>query len=255
MKRLSLIAILLGSSTFLFAQSEERKIVAVTTTEIKKGSELQKTLMSVKITDPTIYDRAGHVVDSAEAIAMVKRFEYTLGWATNKSGEYKRTLFKIDPELQPIMDANAKKLFLPKNPKLREGMILDLKPLSKKLNRQELDSKAILLIFWSDGSYNGSTPDAYKEVNEVLSKYRNAENFEIIAITHHSIDNATRALKKNPIVNTNHILNAEEVNQVYETENQPLIVLTDKTHKILYAVRGNATMTPRILNNTLKQIL
>ncbi|HEX8608442.1 MAG TPA: hypothetical protein VF679_07380 [Pedobacter sp.] len=256
MKRFTLIALLIVSSTQSFAQEQDkRKVVSVTSTAIKSGSELQKMLSGVKITDPKIYDRAGNVVDSLEAIAKVKSFLYTLGWAQNKDGEYKRTIFKIDPEVQVLMDANMKKRLLPKSLKLREGVILDLKPMAKKLDLKELEGKSVLLIFWCDGCYSGSKADAYAEVNEVLTKYKDPEKFEILAVTHHSIDEATRALSKSPIVNTRHILAAGDVNQAYETGNRPVLVLTDKSHKILYSITGSATMTPRILNNTLKEIL
>lgn len=95
MKRSILFTILLLSAYSIYAQDTTRKAVSVTTTVIKKGSELQKMLMSVKITDHKIYDKAGNVVDSLEAIAKVKSFLYTLGWAANKDGEYKKTFPKL----------------------------------------------------------------------------------------------------------------------------------------------------------------
>ena len=256
MKALHLILFLSIGNISLFAQeSETRKPVSVTSTAIKSGSELQKMLTGVKITDPKIYDKAGNVVDSLDAIAKVKSFQYTLGWARNKDGEYKRTIFKIDPELQVMMDANSKKMRLPKSTKLREGLELDLRPLSKRVALKGLEGKAVLLIFWCDGCYLGSTADAYAEVNEVLNKFKNPEKLEILAITHHLPEHAATALNRNPIVNTRHLLDAGDINKGYETDNQPLIILTDQNHKILYAATGNATITPRILNNTLKEIL
>ncbi|MEJ7557192.1 MAG: hypothetical protein WKF66_02720 [Pedobacter sp.] len=255
MKRFTLIALLLISTQLLAQEEERRKVVSVRSTAIKNGSELQKMLGGVKITDPKIYDRAGNVVDSLEAIAKVKSFLYTLGWAQNKAREYKRTIFKIDPEAQVLMDANTKQLRLPKSLKLREGVRLELKPLAKKLDLKTLEGKAVLLIFWCDGCYSGSQADAYAEVNEVLSKYNNPDKLAIIAITHHTPEHAAKALIRNPIVNTRHIVDAEVINQAYESGNQPLMVLADKSHKIIYAISGNVTITPRILNNTLKEIL
>ena len=82
-----------------------------------------------------------------------------------------------------------------------------------------------------------------------------SNKLEIIAITHHVSEHASKALMRNPIVNNRHIVDAGDVNDSYETENQPLLILTDKTHKILYAIKGNAAITPRILNNTLKETL
>jgi hypothetical protein len=256
MKSFILTTFLFLSFYTLSAQDTTRKVVSVvSSTEIKSGTDLNKMLSGIKITDPKIYDKEGNIVDSLTAIGKVKSFEYTLGWSRNKEGELKRTLFKINPEAQILMDANARKMFSPKSEKLQEGILLDLKPLSKRIDLQELKGKAVLLIFWGNGLYAGSKADAYEEVNEVLEKFKNPEKLQIIAITHHSVDDATRALAKSPIVNTRHILNAEDVNQAYETENRPVIVLTDKMHKIVYSIKNNATMTPRILNNTLKEIL
>jgi hypothetical protein len=255
MKRSILTVTLLLSTYFLYAQDTTRKATSVTSTVIKKGSEMQKMLMGVKITDPKIYDRAGNIVDSLEAIAKVKSFLYTLGWASNKDGEYKRTLFKIDPEVQVIIDANSKKLRLPKSERIREGLPLDLRPLSKRLSLKELEGKAVLLIFWCDGCLSGAIPDAYKEINEVLTKFKDPDKLEILAITHHLSEHASKALMRNPIVNNRHIVDASDINDSYETGNLPLLILTDQRHKILYAVTGNLPITPRILNNTLKEIL
>jgi hypothetical protein len=66
---------------------------------------------------------------------------------------------------------------------------------------------------------------------------------------------ASKALMRNPIVNNRHVVDASDINNSYETGNLPLLILTDESHKILYAVTRNLPITPRILNNTLKEIL
>lgn len=219
------------------------------------GAELQKVFGNVKITDPKFYDGTGKIIDSAEAKRLLRTYDYVLGWKRNDQGEYKKLLTKINPEHQAVSDSATKSALRPKNPKLQEGATLDLRPLNKDIDSKSFDGKAVMLIFWCNGCFAGSTPDAYAAVNEVLSMYFNPDKLEILTITHHPMDIAKEALMKNPIVNTQHIVDAGAVTSAYETENRPVIVLTDKNHKIVYSITNNAMMTPRILYKTLKKIL
>jgi hypothetical protein len=254
MKRLILTGLLSVLFSSLFAQAE--RTATVTTTRVTiKGSDIQKMFGDVKITDPRFYDGAGNIVDSAKAVALLKTYEYMLGWKKNDQGEYKKLLTKINPARQAISDSATKSALRPKNPKLQEGATLDLRPLNKDIDRKSFDGKAVMLIFWCNGCFAGSTPDAYSAVNEVLSMYYNPDKLEILTITHHPADVAKEALMKNPIVNTQHIVDAGAVTSAYETENRPVIVLTDKNHKIVYSITNNAMMTPRILYKTFKEIL
>jgi hypothetical protein len=254
MKRLILSALLSAVFSPLFAQSQNGTVVK-TTRVTMKGSDLQKMFGNVKITDPKFYDGTGNVVDSAEAVRLLRTYDYVLGWKRNDQGEYKKLLSKISPARWAAMDSTARSTNRPKSPKLQQGVTLDLKPLNKSIDRKSFEGKAVMLIFWCDGCFAGSTPDAYAAVNEVLSMYFNPDKLEILTITQHPMDVAKEALRKNPIVNTQHIVDAGDIINEYETGNRPIIVLTDKNHKILYSVTNNAMVTPRILYKTFKEIL
>jgi hypothetical protein len=254
MKRFTLSALLTVFWFSLSAQSGERTIVK-TTRVTMTGAELQKVFGNVKITDPKFYDGTGKIIDSAEAKRLLRTYDYVLGWKRNDQGEYKKLLTKINPEREAISDSISKITYRPKSQRLWEGTTLDLKPLNKSIDRKSMEGKAVILIFWCNGCFAGSTPDAYSAINEVLAMYFNPDKLEILTITHHPMDVAKEVLSKNPIVNTQHIVDAGDVTNIYETDNRPVIVLTDKNHKIVYSITNNMMMTPRILYKTLKKIL
>lgn len=239
----------------VLAQTDSAKVVIKTSRVVMSGAELKKVMGDVKFSDKRIYDKEGNIIDSAEAARRVKTYEYVMGFTKKNDGEYKRMIFKLDPHIQAMSDSVVKLDRRPKSPKLQEGQILDLKPLNKFVGRNDLEGKAVLLIFWCDGCFNGSLPNAYAQVNEVLSKYKDPEKLEILTITHHPIEVVSPALTRNPIVNTRHIIDAGSVTEYFQTENRPIIVLTDKSHKIVYAIKDNALMTPRWLDKLFREIL
>lgn len=254
MKRFILSAFLTALCLSLSAQPGQGTVVK-TTRVTMTGAELQKTFGNIKITDPKFYDVTGNVIDSAEAKRLLRTYDYVLGWKRNDQGEYKKLVSKISPAHWAMLDSSARSNNRPKSSKLQEGTTLDLRPLNKSIDRKTFDGKAVILIFWCNGCFAGSTPDAYAAINEVLSLYFNPDKLEILTITNHPMDLAKDVLSKNPIVNTQHIVDAGEIINAYETDNRPVIVLTDKNHKILYSVINNAMVTPHVLYKTLKKIL
>ncbi|TCD00513.1 hypothetical protein [Pedobacter psychroterrae] len=246
--------LLITSWSSLLAQTDDATAVKKQTTTIK-GADLNKMLGNVRFTDRKIYDIKGNVVDSAEAERRVKSFESMMGWVRKENGEYKRLITNTNTAIQAQSDSITKIALRPNSPKLQVGVVLDLKPLSKYVKPDGLAGKAVMLIFWCDGCYAGSLPNSYSQVNEVLLKYKNPEKLKILTITHHSVEHVSTALAKNPIVNDRHILDATAITDSYETGNRPIIVLTDKSHKIVYSIRDNAIMTPRLLDKLFREIL
>ncbi|MES2828759.1 MAG: hypothetical protein V4687_11400 [Bacteroidota bacterium] len=246
--------IILFFSSSIYGQTEERKIVKTESKSvIMKGSDVQKMLGSV--TDKLIYDEHGKIIDSLEADKMVKTFKYTLGFGLVKGLEgMRRKLSRFSDARWEQMDSISRKSRKPQNIKIQEGMTLDLKPLSKRVELDELKSKTVILIFWCRGCYVGSGRDAYASLNDVLLKYKNPEKFRILVVTHHSYDEAAEALKVSPIVNDQHIYNASQITEAYETRNRPHIIMTDQNHKIIYSVTDNAMSTPRTVDKFLKAL-
>ncbi len=76
---------------------------------------------------------------------------------------------------------------------------------------------------------------------------------QVIAITNSPFDVAAESLKKSPILNARHVFEGSDITDAYQTDNRPVIVMTDKAHKILFSVNNNAAVTPWMLNKLLKE--
>ncbi len=252
MKRALLISFLFFISPVLYAQNAGQQ---VTKSEIStiSGDKLKEMMTKMRPTDPTFYDMEENKIDSVEAIKKLKSYEYKLG-SKHFRGEYRKILVKVNPTIQANLDSITKEMLKPKSAKLQIGFTLNTRPMADYIDLDPLKDKAVLLIFWCRGCYGSGLINGYSTVNEVTEKYLNPEKLQIITITNHNINDAREALDKSPIINNRHILNAGSLTAAYKTDNRPLIVLTDRNHKILYAIRETAEITPRTLNRLLKEI-
>jgi hypothetical protein len=245
MKMPFVVALLLCCSV-AFAQTEK-----IEAKEIKKGSELQKKLNTMlSVTDPTIYDKEGDVIDSVMAKSKVRTFEYTLGIGMPKGQtEYKRVLFKVDTARQTITDGFVRMRLRPASPKLWEKVTLDLSPLANRTDLDKLKGKAVILIFWIS-----HTSKFYEPVNEVIADYIKNDKFVVFAITHHPYDVAIKAFKTDPILNARNVFDAPGIVDFYDTENKPVMIVTNAQHQITLAITDYPVLIPRTLNKLLKQL-
>jgi hypothetical protein len=207
-----------------------------------------KAMMSV--TDKTIYDQEGNIVDSVTAKAKERTFEYSIGLGVPKGQTaYKRMLFKVDTARQNITDGFIKKSWRPESPKLWEGVTLDLSELSKRTDVSKLNGQALVLIFWK--RHPGKM---YERVNEVIAEYIGNDKFKVFAITHESYTDAVSAFKKDPILNAKNIVDAQSIVDFYGTDNIPTIVVTNARHQVTFAIKEYAVLIPRTLNKLLKAL-
>ena len=250
MKRISLIATLCLYYSLSIAQTTQRKTTVVRS-ETLTGPEAMRRMEASKPKDPRIYDVNGNVIDSAEVQRLLATYEYRLGRASI-NGDYKHVLSKINFEQQAEIDRETKLKLKPASPKLHEGATLNLKPFKKYTDIKALNDKAIVLIIWCDGCYGSR--DAYKPVNDVLKRFIHKDQLAVLTVTNHSVEQANAALKKNPIINTQHIIAASDIVKELEIK-RPVILITDLNHKILYSITNNAELTARTLFFTLKDMV
>ncbi|RZK78502.1 MAG: hypothetical protein EOO92_11005 [Pedobacter sp.] len=249
--KFQLVLAALLCSTIAFSQTTD-KTTTTTTTIVKKGSEINKMLAEMQPTDKTVYDINGNAVNPAEVKAKLRSFDYNMSIRKlSQFPDYKHVIFKLDRKVQAERDSITKEMLKPANPKLREGQILDVKPLKKYIDKDRLNGKAVALIFLP-AQYTTTGNDVYAKLNGVLETYKNPDKFEILAITNLDPFKAAQALSRSPIINTQLIIDAQEVFNNYETQNTMLILLTNPSHKILYSVKNSAEMTPRQLNDYLR---
>lgn len=245
-------AIAILCSTVALAQDNKQTTTVVRKTITMTGPEASR--MFSNVTDRKIYQRDGKVIDSAKAVAMVKSFEYALGYG-NIEGQttMKRMIMKINPKQKLELYQRIKSSSDLKSQKLQDGLTLDLNPMAKRVDTSKLTGKAIIMIFWCPGCYNGTRNNEYFEINELISTYYNPDKLQIIAITNAPFDVAADELKKSPILNARHVFEGSYVTAGYQTENKPVIVMTDKAHKIIFSVAYNTGVTTWMLNKLLKE--
>ncbi|MBC7398852.1 MAG: hypothetical protein H7289_02820 [Mucilaginibacter sp.] len=167
-----LFAIAIFCSTTVLAQDTTRSIKVMS----MKGSDLNR--MFGNVTDRKIYQRDGTIVDSVKAAAMVKSFEYETGFGTPiGQTEMKRIITRIDPKhkMETYQLMKIIQQMRLKSTRLQDGLTLDLKPIAKSVDTTKLTGKAIIMIFWCPGCYNGTRHDEYREVNNVISTYYNPD--------------------------------------------------------------------------------
>lgn len=246
------IAILCNTAAIAQDTKEPTTVVRKTMT----GAEANR--MFGSITDKKLYQRDGTVVDSVTAEAMLKTRDYETGFGTPQGQtEMKRIITKVNPKMKLDMYQRIKtdpRMQL-KSPKLQDGVTLDLTPMAKSVDTTKLVGKAIVMIFWCPGCYSGAPRNQYQDINDIISTYYNPNKLQVIAITNAPFDVAADALKKSPILNARNVFEAGYLTQDYQTENRPLIVVTDKAHKILFGVKNYTGVTNWMLNKLLKENL
>ncbi|HEY9535514.1 MAG TPA: hypothetical protein VIQ77_13310 [Mucilaginibacter sp.] len=236
-------AVLVISSFAVFAQTTIKVVRRQMT-----GAEAMK--MMPKITDAKIYDREGNIVDSAKARQMVKTFDYQINQTIpDGQTEYKHVLMKVDHAMEARMDASSRLMFRPSNPKLWDGVILDLTPLAKHTDISKLDGKAVVLLFRN--KYYGFM---YQGINDAIANSISSNKFEVFVITNLDYASAKTAQKNAPILNAHHIVDAQDLTNFYETGGDALIVVTNAKHEITYAAKSGPAMAPRMLNSLLKAL-
>jgi hypothetical protein len=249
-----LFTIAILCSTVALAQDNKETTTVVRKTMTMTGAEANRMFGSV--TDTKLYQRDGTVVDSITAAAMIRSRDYETGYGTPQGQtEMKRLITKVNPKMKMDMYQRIKtdpRMEI-KSTRLQDGLTLDLKPLAKRVDTAKLVGKAIVMIFWCPGCYSGAQPDQYHDVNEIISTYYNPDKLQVIAITNAPFDVAADALKKSPILNARNVFEGGYVTDDYQTENRPIIVVTDKAHKILFSIKNNTGVTNWMLNKLLKE--
>jgi hypothetical protein len=223
----------------------------------EEGEEEKKKMLGPD-PDNHIYDNEGNIVDSAKAADMVRSLDYTMALRKLKGQTaFKHVVIKTIPKVQLMAYQYLKDepYLKVESPKLQDGVILDLKPLVKKIDTTTLTGKAIIMIFWCPECYNGSKPDQYREINEAIAPFANSDKLQVLAITKVQPYEAKDALKKSPILYAQMITGASSVTYKYDMNDQPAIIMTDTTHKIIFAMSNRLPMTPQILHKLLNEVL
>lgn len=230
MKTTLLIFLLLTISSITFAQTTKKTTASSTVT--MNGSELNKMIDQNK----DVYDEEGNKVDSLKVVNLLQGKEYRIVLKKKDSdSQFRKIIEKRDLKKEAETYELIKISLRPASPKLKVGSILDLNPLAKKTNIDALKNKSILMIFWHPNCFE--TGD-YDKVNKVIRSVKNPENLEVLLITYETVDKVAEGLKQTPIFYTKLLIDASSVTKAYQTNNMPLLIVTDQNHTINFASMG-----------------
>lgn len=223
------------------------------------GEEAEKLSAAIRnITDPNIYDRQGNVVAPAKAAEMEKSFEYhvSAGQTPGKTG-FRHLIARVDPETEErvYQTVNNIPLLKVKSPKLQEGVMLKLKPIAKRVDTNKLVGKAIVMIFWRPAHAGEPITDQYHEINRAIAPFANSDKLQVIAITHLGFPAAVDELKYNPILNAQMVTNGSNITDDYGTGEEPVLIMTDTSHKIILSSTRHVFETAWMLHKLLQDNL
>lgn len=245
MKTTLLLSLLLFASSAVIAQITTKTTSRIVT---MKGGSLNKMMDK----SGNVYDEEGKVVDSLEVAEKLKSEKYRI-IITRKGTDtlLRRVLEKRDLVKEAEQYELMKITLRPPSPKLQVGTVLDLDPLAKKINIEPLKQKSLLMIFWYPGCFDTKN---YDVVNQLIRSNKNSENLEVLLITQQTVNNVANGLKQTPIFYSQLIIDAAPILKSYQTQNLPLMVLTDQSHTIKFASLGPPDLVIKGLKEALLEV-
>jgi peroxiredoxin len=205
-------------------------------------------------TNTVVYDEQGKALRYYQYARLIGSGEYTMrivGGAPGTPGA-KNVLVKMPDELKAQMYEAAKSRMTIKAGALREGGILDVKPLVKALKNETLDKKPVLMIFWNVGCPPCTA--VFGNINDLLKEVNNPDLVSI-GIGLDEKEEAEDQLKKTPL-NATYLLNdASRISGAYGIYEYPVYVLTDKDHNIILALRGGSPAVLPAIKKAIKEVL
>lgn len=204
-------------------------------------------------TNNIVYDEQGNALRYYQYTRLTNSGEYTIrGNGAPGSTAVKPTLVKLTDQEKKEMYDRVKPMITIKEGFLREGLVLDTKPLLDELNGETLNKKAVLLIFW-----NVNCPPctaSFANFND-LFKTLNNPDLVVISITPDRKNDVAEQLKKTPLNATYILNNAFRISGAYGIYQLPTFVFADKDHIINMAVRGSSPIVMPALARIIQEAL
>lgn len=196
-----------------------------------------------------VYDEQGNALRYYQYSKMISSGNYTLR-SDGPPGTpgTKQSLIKLTPELRARVFTTIKPMLTISSGPLGEGNTLDVNPLLKQLKLDNLDGKALVLVFWAADC----TPctGAFSTLNNDFKQ----TDIVTIAITADSKGVAERQLKETPLTASYLLNNAGKIFSSYGVFKWPTYIVTDKTHVIKFALAGNSPFIIPALGDAIKGV-
>jgi protein-disulfide isomerase len=101
-----------------------------------------------------------------------------------------------------------------KNPVLKKGQKLDLRPFSEVLTTEDTDQKVKVLVFWS--VYCPPCLESFQHLSEIFKQVKNPDELLVLAITGNNPQEARRKLEEKPLLYAKLISNGGTILNHYQ---------------------------------------
>lgn len=205
-------------------------------------------------TNRVIYDEQGNALHYYQYYKLLNSGDYTYrtkGAADPRDPNTKWYLKKLTDEEKAQRNSLLNAVMAVKSPVLQENMPLSLTPLLQTVSREELNNKAIVLVFWAADC--PPCTESFAEINDLVKKLSHPEDVVLIAITPDQEAVANAKLIQKPLSYSQLITNGRSVINDYQLRTFPTLVVTDKSHVIRFASSGSSIATASAFKKALSQ--
>ncbi|MDB5004958.1 MAG: hypothetical protein JWQ34_3183 [Mucilaginibacter sp.] len=206
-------------------------------------------------TNRVVYDEQGNALHYYQYSKLLNSGDYTMrstGGLSDATGS-KIVLMKISLEQKMAMYQRLKTQMAIKNSPLRDGAQFDITPLLDIVNRDDLERKVIVLIFWDPDC--PPCTEAFQSLNDFLKQIHNPEDLIVLAITNSNELVAATKLKQKPLLYAHLIGGAGSVSNAYHVYSLPSYVVVDKSRVVRFAVSGQSPITLSAFKDVIRQVL
>ncbi|MDB5112680.1 MAG: hypothetical protein JWR67_3794 [Mucilaginibacter sp.] len=205
-------------------------------------------------TNRVVYDEQGNALRYYQYVKLMNTGGYTIRTlAPPGSADAKLYLKKVSAQENLKSYELLKSQLGIQSPLLQEGKKLDVTPLLRIISQEELNKKAIVLIFWAVDC--PPCTESFEGLNDFFRKIANPEDMIVIAITRDAESIAQAKLIQKPLLHARLLSNAGSVLNYYQLKTYPSYVVADKDRVIRFASSGLAAMTMPVFKSTISQIL
>lgn len=204
-------------------------------------------------TNRLVYDEQGNALHFYQYQKLLNSGEYTMKVSHSPGADAKYVIEKIDQQKRIMLYGLMQNQMAIKDSPLQKYKPLDITPLLEIATKEELEKKAIVLIFW-----NPDCPpctEAFGSINDFFERIQNPQDVVIMAITADNELVASVKLKQKPLKYAQLIGSAGSINNAYNIRSFPAYVVADKDHIIRFAVAGQSPVTIPAFKDAISTIL
>jgi len=193
-------------------------------------------------TNRVVYDEQGNALRYYQFSKLVNSGDYTIRY-NGRPGDpgVQGRLVKLDDDDRARMLKIIKEHASIKSATVKEGNMLDIKPLQNALDGVDFTNKVVVLVFWNSGC--DECTENFAGIDDFLSHLSDPHDVVVVSITIDDKVTAIATLKQTPLLNARLITSSNNINADYDINNLPAYIVADKSHIIRLALANSSPVT------------